>query len=238
MNRTTYLLKKLTRRRELVQSLIIDGNPLKIVDEKYLFNLFPSMRIMEGLGGWYSAIYKSKKNVNQPVYPEIQSLIESWNSVHPSSNYLILGCAGCAIPRFISLSYYHSKIIGVEKSSEMISIAKQFFFDGIEEKDIELVQADAFEFVGSHKLKHDVCMVDLFDSSKIIAKIYRESFIHDLSEITSDTAIVLFNFFGQSKKQGEALCEIAKKYFTSSHLLSIKDGFLPVFIKGNGNMVF
>jgi len=234
-NKILYFLKRVARRRTVVESFFIDGNVINIVDETHIFNLFPSIRIMEGDGGWYSAIYKDNKHIKQPVYPEIQFFIENWNKIHMSSRYLILGSAGCAMPRFISMKYPDSKVLSIEKSIQMISIANSFFLNDIDTRNIELFHADAFEYLNDiqkySNIKYDVCIVDLFNGSKMVDGIYDESFIRNLSFITGETSIVLFNFSGQSYKQGVFLCKLANKYFSHSYLCSAADSYVPILIK-------
>ena len=235
MNRFTYLLRKWTRRRTFLEQYVVDGHEVSIVDESYLFNIYPEMRIMEGKTGWYSTIYKNPKRIAQPMYPEIQSVIERWNKRHHSTRYLILGCAGCSLLRFIGMKYADSQVTGVEISEAMIQMAKKYFLEGLEQKKIELVHDDALLFLKHQSNTIDVCVVDLFDNNRIIDSIYEESFISDLSQATRSSSIVIFNFFGQSEEQGMALCELAKRYFDNAYLLPLKDAYLPILIKGDSS---
>ena len=235
MNRFTYLLRKWTRRRTILEQYVVDGHEVSIVDEHYLFNIYPEMRIMEGKTGWYSAIYKDPKRIAQPMYPEIQSVIERWNKRNHATRYLILGCAGCSLLRFIGMKYADSQVTGVEISEAMIQMAKKYFLEGFEHKNIELVHDDAFLFLKRQSNNIDVCVVDLFDNNRIIESIYEDSFIYDLSKVTRSPSIVIFNFFGQSEEQGMVLCELAKRYFDNASLLPLKDAYLPFFVKGDNS---
>lgn len=230
MNKAVYFLRKLTQHLSVLESYTVDGHTIKIVDELYYFHLFPEKRIMQGDTGLYSAIFKSRKYINQPAYPEIQTIIELWNKKNFTTNYLILGCAGCAIPRFIINKYSNSKIIGVEKSDLMIAIAKKYFFYGFEKNNFKLEHADAFDFLNNNNLQQDVTFVDLFDNSEIVKDVYDKSFIENLSKASSEKAIVIYNFYGQNIEQGKMLCKIADNYFNHTILCLINYELLPIFI--------
>lgn len=211
------------------------GHEVTVVDKKYLFNILPAMRIMKGSTGWYSAIYTDLRQIHQPVYSEIESLIEKWAVSHPSSEFLVLGCAGCAVPRFINLNFPDGYVTGVELSETMLKVAYKFFLDGLDRRRVSIINEDAFDFVDRCNKIYDVCFVDLFDNSQIVHRIYDVSFLESLSNVMSEESIVMVNFFGQTLEQGEDYCSSARRFFDAAFLVPVAYGHCPVFVKGSSS---
>ena len=61
----------------------------------------------------YSAVYTNPRRHFQPVYQVAQRLIDAYFAKRGLDSALVLGCAGCTIPRFLVLHYPHSRVVGV-----------------------------------------------------------------------------------------------------------------------------
>ena len=78
-----------------------NGHPIKVVDAIDESTQKAYMRcIMDDRGGVYSAINLTAER-RQPFLVAIQDIIDGWGISNNPSQALVLGCAGCAIPRYL-----------------------------------------------------------------------------------------------------------------------------------------
>ena len=133
----------------------------------------------------------------------MQSIVDSWGKFNNIDNALILGCAGCSFPRFLSLHYPECKTTGIEISKEFIDIAKKHFLLDEIAGQFELIHADAFDFIENNPQSElrDLIYVDIFDSNKLIDEVFSEQFINSLSLCTSENSIVIFNLLGKPESE-------------------------------------
>lgn len=75
----------------------------------------------------HSSVYLDRSTIRQPIYDIPQDIILSWSNEAQINNALVLGCAGCTIPRFLVLQFPTCLVTGIELSSRLISIAQEFF---------------------------------------------------------------------------------------------------------------
>ena len=148
-----------------------------------------------------SMIYLSRKYHQQPCMITPQRIIEIWGRHSQLSSSLVLGCAGCAIPRFTALEFPSCKTKGIEHSPEIIEIAKKFFLlDEIKDK-FEIIQDDAFEYVKKDSDSYDVIFVDLFDTERLPQSVYSQDFVNDLFKLGKDKSIIIFNMLNEEKEK-------------------------------------
>lgn len=184
-------------KKKTLTSVDGDNDRLSIID--YISPVpFCSIRCLEDVsGGWYSAIYLAKIRKQQPFLRLTQKLIKIWASISFPKNILILGCAGCSIPRFLSHQFPDVNVVGVEKSNQLINIAKQYFF-ARQYKNFHLFHSDAFiwvnEFVIAKRVPLFNCIfVDLFNGAHIVEDALSSSFLESLYCIMEDDSLALFN---------------------------------------------
>lgn len=219
MNGFEYFLRKITRRQRVISRCEIDGNDVTVIDESHLFCLYPSMRLLDGGIGWYSAIYKNKNRIKQPYLPGIQKLIEDWAEGLVPKMCLVLGSAGCSIPRFLNLRYPDSHVVCVDYSPEMLKIADEYFLGGLDRARMELVLADALAFVGQDDHLYDICVLDLFVKNKIVEGIFEDQFLAHLSKRMKDNSIVLVNCFSESHDKLQSFREHALQWFDDAYIV-------------------
>ena len=219
MNGFEYFFRKISRRRRAIAHYEIDDNEVTVIDESYLFGLYPSMRILDGGIGWYSAIYNNKRKINQPYLHGIQKLIEDWAEGRGAEMCLVLGSAGCSIPRFLNLRYPESHVVCVDYSPEMLKIADEYFLGGLDRTRMELVLADALAFVGQDDHLYDICVLDLFVKNKIVEGIFEDQFLAHLSERMKDNSIVLVNCFSESHDKLQSFREHALQWFDDAYIV-------------------
>ena len=128
------LIKKIRRKLtkiKVLESFFIDGVEYRVVETT---SILPSVKSKRSLSFkkddkiyHHSSIYLNPKHHFQPIYKTMQSIVDSWGKFNNIDNALILGCAGCSFPRFLSLHYPECKTTGIEISKEFIDIAKKHF---------------------------------------------------------------------------------------------------------------
>lgn len=192
-----YYLKKVLIRRKELESFSLDGVQFNVVDYSYRFGIRPSIRVIEHIGldeglRFSSVISLNSKN-GHPFLRPVQAMIKAWAGWHEYHHALVLGCAGCALPRFLFEEYESCAIRGVELSDKMIEIAKKYFLHGIDDR-FQLIHGDAFDDVSSYQgVRYDLIIVDLFHGKEISMRIFTEDFLSNLKRICSDNGLVIFN---------------------------------------------
>ncbi len=196
-------LRKIFIRVNVLETVVIDGVTHKIIDKTSVLPNIKDTRSLrlkkDGRIYNYSAIYLNPKYHLQPYLRIPQQIISAWSSSYCLDTALVLGCAGCSIPRFIGLEYPASKTVGVELSKELIAVAKKFFLlDQIKEQ-FELVQGDAIEYVKNYSLdrKQNVIFVDIFSENKIAEEELSEEFLRSAYNIMDDNGILIMNILGE-----------------------------------------
>ena len=123
-----------------------------------------------------------------------QIMFDQWAVIHQLKKVLVLGCAGCAMPRYFNLSYKDCETIGIEYSEKLISIANKYFLDGLDMNRFDLIHGDAFEYTQNYKGEtFDAIYVDLFNGMDICQEVFSEKFLNEIYNILSDNGIVVFN---------------------------------------------
>ena len=145
--------------------------------------------------GFHSSVYLDCNRIYQPIYLIPQILIELFNKYFYLDDVLVLGCAGCTIPRFIVLNNDYTRIVGVEKSSQMISIAYKYFYIDKYDDRFMLINDDAYHYIDvmNSYVKFDVIYIDLFIGSKVEIKFDLYGFLGKLNTITRSNAFIIYN---------------------------------------------
>lgn len=226
-----FLKKVLIRRKEL-ETFNLYGDSFTVVDISYRLGVRPTIRAIEHHGGkvFSSLIYLDDK-YGHPYLRPVQAMIKAWGGEHEYRNALVLGCAGCSLPRFIDEEYPSCAITGVEYAEKMIEIAKKYFLDGIDER-FHLIHADAFEYVPTYQADpFDLIIVDLFQGKGLVKSIFTDDFLSHLKGICSEKALVVFNLSTSVTQEEVSQYKTPlKKNFSSAALMQMWNSrFLALF---------
>lgn len=195
------LAAKLLSKNDFIASLDDDGRQLYIVDTKWLCGLRPEKREIRMMDtqnpnsvlGFYSIIYKSKKCIFQPFLLHIQKLFWAWNKVRPIKRALVLGCAGCAVPRFFH-NGTEADITGIEFSPLMINVAQKYFLDNIDESRFHLVEGDAIKYVNEYNGEaYDAVFVDIFCGADLVRQVMSDEWQKKIHDLLAPNGIVVYN---------------------------------------------
>jgi len=124
----------------------------------------------------------------------------SLNKLQNSENILVLGVAGGSIIKTLRNDFnIETKITGIEIDSDVIELANTYFkLNSI--SNLELVIADAFQFVKNTKNTYDLIIIDIFNDSKMPNELFEDDFWHRIYSILNSNASCLFNSIYTSKK--------------------------------------
>lgn len=219
--------------RKNIHHFVCDGTELNIIDTIYPIKKYNTRCIEDDIGGWYSAIYLSKRKTFQPILLNVQKIINLWSKiVYEPQSALILGCAGCSIVRYLSFRYPQCNITGIEYSNTLIEIAKNYFFID-QYSHFKLHHDDAFQYVkNENKQKYDIICVDLFSKNKICPQIFDKNFINELYRISKVNTLIIINMFGVKQGRIKAIEHIGYEKI----IVSDKNNCLYlVLIRSNDN---
>jgi predicted O-methyltransferase YrrM len=105
---------------------------------------------------------------------------------------LILGLGAGSIPAILSSYGRNYHMIGVEIDPEMIRLAQKYFNLDYH-TNLQIVIADAIQFVSETKQKYDIICVDLFIDYEIPTKAELPDFLVNLKNILSNNGILIYN---------------------------------------------
>jgi len=106
---------------------------------------------------------------------------------------LVLGLgAGCVVGSLRKRYNFSGPIKGVEIDPVVLQIAEEEF-DLSADENLEIICADAFEFVQTTKEKFDLVIVDIFIDIEVPNLFYQEEFWFHVKKLMNKNGFVLFN---------------------------------------------
>lgn len=224
----------------VLNETVIDGTVYRVIEKTSILPSYNGCRAIcfktpdePNRVYFHSMIYLDEKKHYQPVLITPQKIIELWHSSFEPKNALVLGAAGCAVPRFIAFNYPEMKTVGIEYCREFVEMANNYFFtDRISDR-FSLTLGDAFDYVINKKNaeKQDIIFVDIFDKNSIPENTFSEEFINGLYEITSDSSAVIFNLLTSKKEDAVLFATDIKAPFTRKTVVCNDGRTMLVLIK-------
>jgi spermidine synthase len=123
-----------------------------------------------------------------------------WSVMLPEvrpSHALILGLGGGTIAHLLTRRFGPIPITGVERDPRVIPLARTAF--GLDLPHVEIVEADAFQFVEGVKGPYGYIAVDLFASNAIPREIFARPFLKRIRALLSPGGMAAINFFRDRK---------------------------------------
>ena len=234
-------------RKHLIKTQTIDTFKLgdisyKVVDRKCFLPSYKNRRDLlfktENSNRIYShsAVYLDTKNVFQPVFSTPQKLIASWSKRGSVDNALVLGCAGCTIPRFIVLKYPDCKTVGIEYEEKFIEIAWKYFWIPEFDSKFQLLHGDAFEYVkNTDGEKYDIICVDVFSENQLPQDVFSNEFLSDVNNCSKDNSIIIFNLLEESMDKVLPFAKNLPDYFNEKYIINYDIHCFLVAIKSTSD---
>lgn len=114
---------------------------------------------------------------------------------------LILGVAGGSVIQTLRNDFKLStKITAVEIDADVIQLAKTYF-QLHKTTALELITADAFEYIKSTKNKFDLIIVDIFNDTQMPKELFQNEFWRHTIKLLNYNGLCLFNSIYTSKEE-------------------------------------
>lgn len=106
---------------------------------------------------------------------------------------LVLGMGGgCVVDSLRNKFNYHGEITGVEVDPVVMEIAKKEF-SLHKDKKVQLIEADAEDYVSKNQEKFDLIIIDIFIDVKVPEQFYSLKFWRNVKRMVNHHGFVLFN---------------------------------------------
>jgi spermidine synthase len=106
---------------------------------------------------------------------------------------LILGLGGGTLAHLLARRFPGTHITGVEIDPHVVRLARSAFDVGTSAR--EIVEADAFAYIGHATGPYDYIAVDLFAGGQIPRAVFQKPFLKKVRELLTPGGIAAFNFF-------------------------------------------
>ncbi|UOB16321.1 spermidine synthase [Abyssalbus ytuae] len=145
---------------------------------------------------WYNGKkLLDSKNANYS-YGNLQKTLSyglSKINVIPETNILLLGMGGGSVIETIHKKINSDvRITAIEIDEVIIEIAMREF-NVMAEKNLEIICADAYEYVKRCKHQFELIIIDVFIDTKVPSKFYSVEFWNNIENILQQNGTVLFN---------------------------------------------
>ena len=214
-------------RRTILETVRDEENPdIRYQVVQYTFPVFHSSDALaiefDNNGSYiYSAVYTDPHKHFQPVYQVSQRMTDAYFHGRGLEKALVLGCAGCTIPRFLVLHYKNCKVIGLEYSGQFVEIAKRFFFNEQMKERFELINADAFAYVDEKQGKERFGLIytDIYVGDIIHPNVYTNSFTEQIYDMLEDDGLAVINSFRVPFDRIKSFAESIKAPFGAVYII-------------------
>ncbi len=135
--------------------------------------------------------------------------------IQQMDSILVLGVAGgSVIKTLVDEIDYKGKIIGVELDPEIIAVANTYF--GLDKiSNLEIVIADAQEFIQRETQKHDLIIIDVFEDNVMPAFLFQKKFIDSALNLLQPKGIILFNTLNKDNETNKRNQHFRNSFDTS-----------------------
>jgi spermidine synthase len=148
------------------------------------------------------------KNTNYS-YGSLQRILRKglkyigYERIRNFENVLLLGVAGGSVIKTLVYEIkYKGKITGIEIDETVLNMANQYF-ELNKIPNLEIVVADAFEFVLKTKKTYDLIIIDIFQDSTMPNFLFQDFFIERINSLLNINGFILFNTMVISKQDEE-----------------------------------
>lgn len=181
----------------IIHTFFLDDRNVNLVDLPDFDESGKIVRALQIPEGEYSAIYFDAHEARQPIFIAVQDEILRWSETHTLKKALVLGGAGCTLPRFLLLQYPNIQVTVVENNEQMISIAKEYFLMDLPLDRIEFMNTDAFELIKTvTPNNYDLIVVDLFNAYQVCQEVFSDDFVKELQRLSTNSTLIGYNVSG------------------------------------------
>jgi len=132
-------------------------------------------------------------------------------NLEKDSRVLILGLGGGTIAKIITRHAGPVTIDGVEIDPVIVELAKKYF--SLNEPNINIIIADAKDFVKDARFKYNLICVDLFISDKVPPGVETTEFLERVRGLLKESGVVMINKIFNGKKELEDYQNFVRQIF-------------------------
>lgn len=115
------------------------------------------------------------------------------------NNVLLIGLGGGSIPKFIHHYLPQFHITTVELNPDVIAAARAQFLLPENDERLNVVEGDGVAYIKSHPAKHDVLMLDAYDSSGLAPELSSQEFYDSCRRALTMDGVLVVNLWGSDK---------------------------------------
>lgn len=149
-----------------------------------------------------------------------------YEKIQPMREILVLGvAAGSVIKTLAHEIKTHAKITGVDIDPKVINLAQRFFnLDAV--PNLELVIADASDFVSETKKRYQLIVVDIFEDTQMPDFLFGPAFANNLKQILDVNGFIVFNSMtlssGSENRNQKFLAHFDPRFFQTRKLSRVE----------------
>lgn len=116
-----------------------------------------------------------------------------------AKNILVIGLGGGSIPKFIHRYLPELHTTTVELNPDVIAAARGQFFLPENDDRLNVVEGDGVAYILEHPAKHDVLMLDAYDSTGLATELSSQEFYDSCRRALTTDGILAVNLWGSDK---------------------------------------
>lgn len=172
-------------------------------------------------------------DVNSPaqiLLPNIQALLAALLFCPKPDRILNLGFGCGSIERFFIEQYPDLVITSLEASSEVIRLARDYFFFRNEQS---IVYSSAEEFLSKENEVYDIVLCDIFEDEEHPACLYDPVFYTNISRHLVETGVLAINVLPESEDDVLSILSAMKNHFDHISLLEVPNHYNAIIFASN-----
>lgn len=156
----------------------------------------------------------------QIIVPAYQAMLFSLLFVETPSNALILGSGGGSLERFLYRHFPHIRLIPIEKSRQVINVARDYFFYP---ENIAVGNGRADHFLVDFPKTFDLIFCDIYDAGKHPECIATELFHRHMLERLSENGVAAINLLTTDQAELAHILTCARSVYPHAALHLVPD---------------
>ncbi len=136
---------------------------------------------------------------------------------------LILGLGGGTIAKLLTKKFGLISIDGVEIDPLMVELGREFL--DFKEKNVNVINQDAQDFLKETRYKYDFVAVDLFAHGDVAKVAESEQFFKKVKQVLSKDAVVVINKIFKDKENLNKYVDFIGGIFNKTDILLVRGGF-------------
>lgn len=133
---------------------------------------------------------------------------------------LILGLAGGTIAKLLTKRFGLVTIDGVDIDPLMIDLGKKYL--DFDERNVNVIIADALKFVKEARYKYDLICVDLFSHGDVAVGAESEGFFENTKKILNRDGLVVINKLFRNRQELKIFTDLLHSIFNKTDILLVR----------------